>query len=126
MIRLSSAVLSALLVTTAAGAQQPERQTEMLPPVRVSLEAKDFGFAPNEVVVPKERMVLLTVTNGGTMVHNVEVLLNGAKVKFENPLAPGEVQTLSFRAPQQAGRYEIYCPLEDHRARGMKAALVVR
>ena len=43
-----------------------------------------------------------------------------------DPVDPGGRRTLSFRAPQEPGEYEVYCPMGNHRGRGMTANLVVR
>jgi uncharacterized cupredoxin-like copper-binding protein len=52
--------------------------------------------------------------------------LPDAEVKFSDPVDPGGRRTLSFRAPEAPGEYEVYCPMGNHRGRGMTANLVVR
>jgi hypothetical protein len=67
--------------------------------------------------------VMFSVTNAGTMEHNFEVEGQGLEKKFEMNLKPGE--TKDFQVDLPAGTYTIYCPVDDHRKRGMHLELVV-
>ncbi|MGE3935129.1 MAG: cupredoxin domain-containing protein [Rhodospirillaceae bacterium] len=119
-------VLATMTVTAAMAFAHvaAAQDASYLPAVQVSVALKEYAVTPQEVVVPKSRMVNLVVTNGGTAAHNLEVSVPMAKVKFEAPLAPGERKVLSFRAPDETGSYDIYSP--ESRDRGMAAKLVVR
>ena len=64
-----------------------------------------------------------SVTNAGTTAHNFEVEGQGLEKKFETTLKPGETRTLEVDLP--AGTYLVYCPVDDHKARGMQLELKV-
>jgi uncharacterized cupredoxin-like copper-binding protein len=67
--------------------------------------------------------VTFSVTNAGTMEHNFEVEGQGLEKKFDAALKPGETRSLQVDLP--AGTYTVYCPMDDHRQRGMQLELKV-
>jgi hypothetical protein len=67
--------------------------------------------------------VSFSVTNAGTMEHNFEIKSQGIEKKFDTNLKAGETRTL--KADLTDGTYTIYCPLDDHKARGMHLELKV-
>jgi Cupredoxin-like domain len=72
--------------------------------------------------VPVGKMIF-SVTNAGTMEHNFEFEGQGIEKKFDMNLKPGETRNLQVDLP--AGTYIIYCPVNDHRKRGMHWELMV-
>jgi plastocyanin len=92
----------------------------------MEVRAKDFAYHPDRLTVPRGRMVDLTMINDGPVAYSLVLKLPAAEVKFSDPVDANGRRTLSFRAPEKPGEYEIYCPIGDHRARGMTATLVVR
>ena len=67
--------------------------------------------------------VSFSVTNAGTMEHNFEIKSQGIEKKFDTSLKAGETRTLKVDLTD--GTYTIYCPLDDHKARGMHLELKV-
>jgi uncharacterized cupredoxin-like copper-binding protein len=67
--------------------------------------------------------MIFSVTNAGTMEHNFEVEGQGFEKKFEMNLKPGETRNLQVNLP--AGTYTVYCPVNDHKKRGMQLELIV-
>jgi len=80
----------------------------------VEVKLTEFSIAMPTTVPPGP--VTFSVTNAGTMEHNFEVEGQGLEKKFETNLKPGETQSLRVDLP--AGTYTIYCPVDDHKARG--------
>jgi hypothetical protein len=72
--------------------------------------------------VPVGKMVF-SVTNAGTMEHNFEVEGQGIEQKFDINLKPGETKNLHVDLP--VGKYTVYCPVNDHKKRGMELELMV-
>jgi glucose/arabinose dehydrogenase/uncharacterized cupredoxin-like copper-binding protein len=68
-------------------------------------------------------LTTFAVTNDGTMAHNFEIEGGDLEEQFDENLQPGESNTMTVDLP--AGEYEIYCPVGDHRARGMELTLTV-
>lgn len=66
---------------------------------------------------------IFRVTNEGTMEHNFEVEGHGNEEVFPQDLQPGESQTMEVDL--QEGSYVVYCPVGDHRSRGMEVDLTV-
>lgn len=64
------------------------------------------------------------VTNAGSAVHNFVISGNGVDRKFDANLNPGETKTLQLDL--QPGTYTVYCPVDSHKDKGMKADLVVK
>jgi steroid delta-isomerase-like uncharacterized protein len=67
--------------------------------------------------------VTFQVTNDGTTDHNFEVEGQGIEEELPQNLAPGQSGTLSLDLA--AGTYEVYCPVDDHAAHGMRLELTV-
>ena len=67
--------------------------------------------------------VTFEVSNDGSAVHNFEVEGQGIEEVFETNLQPGESRTMEVDL--QAGTYEVYCPVGNHREMGMELELTV-
>jgi hypothetical protein len=103
-----------LLVAPAAGA----------PPGRLQVVAREFSFALSRPQLPAGP-VTIELANFGEDVHDLRLRRRGGTrtlgIATVQPRQQGE---LSARlAP---GRYVLWCSIADHRARGMRAVLVVR
>ncbi len=115
---LTLAGLLTLLVPALALAQTSQQ---------VSLTLKEFMITPSKATVQQGQSVRFSVTNAGTEQHNFTVELEKQKIEsklFNTNLMPGETRMVEFTFPA-AGEWEMYCPLEDHKARGMKGDLEV-
>src|ERR671930_210714 len=65
-------------------------------------------------------VVHVTVKNNGSIPHNLEFELESAKIEktlFDTNLQPGETRTADFTFTQ-SGKWEMYCPVDQHRQRG--------
>lgn len=67
--------------------------------------------------------VTFMVTNSGTHEHSFEIEGNGVEEELASHLQPGQNGTLTVDL--QPGTYEVYCPVDDHRAQGMTMQLTV-
>ena len=82
---------------------------------RVSLYRSEVPVGP----------VKLNVRNFGEDGHDLAVRTRGRRVLGSLPeLRPGETATLRVRL-RDPGRYVVFCSLEGHEARGMRARLRV-
>jgi len=63
------------------------------------------------------------VRNAGETVHALEVEGPGGEVETDR-IKPGSSTTLNADL-DEAGRYEWYCPVGDHKDRGMKGEITV-
>lgn len=66
---------------------------------------------------------LIRVSNAGKEEHNVMVKGNGGEWKLDANIPQGQSRML--RADLKPGTYDVYCPVDDHRAKGMSMSLLV-
>jgi plastocyanin len=84
----------------------------------------EFAFNPDRMVVSAGRDTF-TLQNAGQFPHNVHIEGNGiaVDVKPDGPIAGGESFTGAVTlAP---GTYDVWCPVGNHRERGMVGTLTV-
>ena len=65
----------------------------------------------------------LTIANGGKEQHSFEIEGNGVHAGIK-PLSRGDSTTLTVDLPP--GTYEVYCPVDGHKGKGMTATVVVQ
>ena len=97
----------------------PENSSYGKPPVDVVLQ--EF-----EILMPRQLgagPATFRVTNRGTMQHSFEIEGQGTERKLDEPLEPGETETL--QVDLEPGQYRVYCPVSDHTQRGMSFQLQV-
>jgi len=82
----------------------------------------DFAIEMPASISPGRKV--FEVTNKGTVNHSFGIRGNGIDAKLDSPLIPGATRTLE--ADLQPGNYQVYCPVDQHRDRGMAGTLVVR
>lgn len=88
------------------------------PEVRV--EAQSFSFHPNEIRIPKDHAVNLTLVNTADLLHDLTVPSLGIQI-----VAPaGTTRTVGVPSIP-AGRYVAYCSVPAHADAGMRATLIV-
>jgi heme/copper-type cytochrome/quinol oxidase subunit 2 len=87
---------------------------------QVTVRALNFAFEPNEIRLPKDAEVDLTLVNSTSVVHDVTVPALGIQL-----VAPaGTTRTLALsRLP--AGRYVGYCSVPGHAELGMRVTVIV-
>ncbi len=97
--------------TPAAGAQS------------VKLSETEFKITPADPSVKKAGSVTFEVTNDGQTDHALEVEGPSGEAKTET-IAPGKSATLNVDL-SKAGKYEMYCPIGNHKAMGMEGDVIV-
>ena len=88
---------------------------------QVSVALREFDISPERSEVAAGEIELV-VNNEGERVHELAVR-TGAGVERTGAIDPGETGRMTIDLPP--GTYEMYDPRDDHRARGMRATLVV-
>lgn len=86
----------------------------------------DVGLVEFDINMPTTLpagRTIFRVTNEGTAEHNFEVEGQGMEHVFPQNLQPGETQTMEVEL--QEGSYVVYCPVANHRSRGMEVNLTV-
>ena len=90
---------------------------------KVTIILKDFTLTPETVKLPKTGTYTFELHNEGAQVHNLEIEGNGLEKKGTN-IGFGEKETFSATFTK-AGTYEMYCPVDGHKALGMKGTITV-
>jgi len=86
----------------------------------VEVEGGMFYFQPNRLIVKKGVPVKVTLNNVEGM-H--DFVIDELDVQSE-VIAAGKSTIVEF-TPKEAGEFEFYCSIGDHRAKGMVGTLVV-
>src|SRR6266850_3795877 len=89
----------------------------------VQISEKEFSLGPGTVSLAKTGTYEFKVTNNGTIPHALEVEGNGVEEKTGN-IAPGS-STMLRVSLSKTGSYDMYCPVDGHRAQGMKGSVTV-
>lgn len=90
----------------------------------VDLTATDFKFNPSDPTV-KSGEVTFTEKNDGQVTHSLEIEdVNGQDQELEGDVSPGQSGTLKVNLPP--GKYEFYCPVDNHRDMGMEGEITVK
>jgi cytochrome c oxidase subunit 2 len=105
----------------AQGAQPPAQQTTF------EIDLEDIKFSPNELTIPADTDVTITLKNTGASMHNFSVTdHNNPNVKnlgISVDVNPGETKTVTVNAP--AGDYYYFCGVPGHEAAGMHGTMHV-
>jgi uncharacterized cupredoxin-like copper-binding protein len=90
----------------------------------VNLTASDFKFDPSDPSVSSGQ-VTFNLKNGGQTTHSLEIEdVNGQDQELEGDVSPGQSGTLKVNLPP--GKYEFYCPVDDHKEMGMEGEITVK
>lgn len=93
-------------------------------PARVQVVADEFTLTLSRAKV-SHGDAIVELANFGEDDHDLALRrLGGSRTFRVGIVHPGEVGQLDRSL--RAGRYTLWCTLSDHRARGMRAMLVVR
>jgi uncharacterized cupredoxin-like copper-binding protein len=79
-----------------------------------TVDMTEFAFTPNELTVPANTDVTITLVNKGVVSHDFVI----GDPSFSSPLVdPGKTGTVTVNLP--AGKYEFTCTIEGHADAGM-------
>jgi uncharacterized cupredoxin-like copper-binding protein len=94
------------------------------PPLKtISVSEAEFKITPSSIHLDKTGVYSFKVTNNGQITHIFEI--EGPGLENETgEIQPGSTKTLTLRLTA-GNTYETYCPIDDHKAKGMKGSLTV-
>ena len=90
---------------------------------RPTVVEHQYSLSPSTLKIAKPSRIGLSIKNGGTIDHALEVRSSRGEVRTA-AITPGGTAKLEVVLPKP-GRYEWYCPIDGHRARGMRGTIVV-
>jgi plastocyanin len=108
--------------TPSPATQQVQDQDKETNEVReIVVEAKEYTYSLEKISIKKGIKVKLTLTNNGRMSHDFVV----ENTQVATPLAgAGKSVSIEFSL-DEAGTYNFYCSIGNHRALGMAGILEV-
>ena len=115
-----------LLLVAAACSDSLDAGNESSPGDRQPGAIVNVGLADFTIDMPAsidEGVVTFSVTNEGQTEHGFKIVGAGLEEELDRALQPGETRELSVSL--KFGTYEVWCPVGDHRDRGMVATLQV-
>ena len=98
--------------TAAAGAAGPKQTVSLV----------DYALQPKTIRIDKPGTSTFEATNNGQTEHALEIEGSGVEEETDT-LAPGEKGTVTVEL--KMGEYEMYCPIDSHRDRGMDGSIDV-
>lgn len=124
----AAAALGALALAACSGGGQ----------TTVSVSMREFSFSPDGLTVPTAAEVTLTLRNLGALEHNFHLMDLGYVVAeawsetdeqgafYSHTNVPGgDVETVTFTAPNTPGEYQFLCSVPSHLELGMEGVLTV-
>jgi plastocyanin len=89
----------------------------------IRISETEYKLSPASLHVDGPGTVTVHVVNDGNVTHALEVEGEGVEEETEH-ISPGSSADLKVDIAK-SGSYEVYCPIDDHRRRGMEATLTV-
>jgi len=89
----------------------------------VTVHETEYKLSPNTISLTKPGTYVFKGVNDGTTAHALGVEGNGVDSDI-SAIDPGSSGTLKVTL-SKAGTYEIYCPIDGHKALGMKGTITV-
>ena len=121
-----SAVLLAVLALAACGGNDDEGSTTAAAPAASgatqTVSLVDYALEPKTIRIDKPGTYTFEAMNNGQTEHALEIEGNGVEEETET-LAPGAKGTITVEL--KMGEYEMYCPIDSHRDRGMDGSIDV-
>jgi plastocyanin len=112
-----------LVLAGCGGDDQPRRTVTVPAAGGLRVVAKEYSFDPAGIVVRGPGVLRLTLSNEGSLAHNLK-LMRGGRVVGGTPSFPGG-ESRSARLRLERGEYEFVCTVGDHEELGMKGELKV-
>ena len=89
----------------------------------IEVSLSEFELDPAEISVDTPGTYTFHAVNDGQTVHALEVEGQGIEEETED-LQPGESADLTVEL-SEPGEYVLYCPVDDHKGKGMVGSVVV-
>jgi uncharacterized cupredoxin-like copper-binding protein len=89
----------------------------------IQVKETEFKLTPSSFKIAKPGKVTFDATNAGKLTHALEIEGNGVQQKIGS-ISPGSSGKLTVTLSKN-GTYQLFCPIDGHRAMGMQATVVV-
>ena len=112
----------ALLALALAGCGSDDSSTSAGTNSSLRVSETDFKLDPSSLTVDAAGTVTISAVNDGGTEHALEIEGSGVEEETDT-IAPGESAEVTVEL--KPGRYEMYCPIGNHRELGMEGTIVV-
>ena len=93
------------------------------PMKKITINETEFKLTPSNVSLPKPGTYEFTAVNKGSVTHALEIEGKGVEDETDD-ISPGESATVEVTF-KEGGSYEMYCPVDGHKDRGMEGKITV-
>jgi plastocyanin len=124
-VRRLLALLPLALLAAACGGSSNSGGGSSSPLQTIQVSEKEYALNPGSITLPKPGTYAFEVTNDGHVTHAFTIEASGEGDEVESgDIDPGSHKTvkLTFSA---GGSYEMYCPIDGHKAMGMEGTIKV-
>jgi uncharacterized cupredoxin-like copper-binding protein len=92
----------------------------------IRISEKEYSVNPGSVALPKAGTYAFEITNDGKITHafTIEASGGGGKEVQSGSIDPGSRKTVKYSFAAGAS-YEMYCPIDGHKAQGMAGTIKV-
>jgi uncharacterized cupredoxin-like copper-binding protein len=124
-----SAVLTLILAAACGGGSSNSGQSAATPTPNqvvktIDMTATEFTFSTGStIMLDKGGIYEFKLTNSGQFPHALEIAGNGLDDKTETLQPSG---TASLKVNLKTGTYDFYCPVSNHKQRGMDGQIIVK
>lgn len=88
----------------------------------IRIKETEYKLQPSKVTLDKPGTYVFKAVNSGDSVHALEVESEEIEVETEE-IDPGRSAELKVKL--KAGTYELYCPVDGHKEKGMEGTVTV-
>jgi plastocyanin len=118
-VMLAAAVLVTALAIAATGSAKGGQKLSLKASASGALKFNKKTLSAK----PGKATIVMTNPSGSGLKHGVEVEGKGIEKRTKN-VGPGK--TTRVTVTLKAGKYDFYCPVDGHKAGGMKGTIVVK
>ncbi|MFL5950115.1 MAG: cupredoxin domain-containing protein [Gaiellaceae bacterium] len=92
----------------------------------IQISEKEYSLNPGSITLPKAGTYAFEVENAGTITHafTIEQSGGGGDELESGDISPGSSKTVKFTFSADK-RYEMYCPVDGHKAQGMAGTISI-
>ena len=120
---LPLAVVATALALAGCGSDDGSSDSSSGARATVEVHLSEYKLDPSHVSVDEPGTYTFKAVNDGQSVHALELEGHGVEEETED-IQPGESAEFTVDL-QEAGDYELYCPVDDHRGMGMDGSVDV-
>ena len=123
MRRLLLLLPTAVLLSACGGDNSSESSSDGPVVTTIQISEAEYALTPRTITLPEAGTYEFNVRNEGQITHALEIEGDGEEHE-SGDIGPGSTVTIRVNLSDD-GRYEMYCPIGNHRAQGMEGEIVV-